>query len=48
VFDLEGLDFGFFLHYGHAHLMGDLADALDRVSGFLCTTHLHYNDVTRD
>jgi sugar phosphate isomerase/epimerase len=46
--DLDGLDVGICLDYGHAHLMGDLADALETVSGFLWTTHLHDTDGTRD
>ena len=40
---LDGLDVGICLDYGHAHLMGDLADAIEMVSGHLWTTHVHDN-----
>jgi len=46
--ELDGLDVGLCLDYGHAHLMGDLADALETVSGHVWTTHLHDNGGTRD
>jgi sugar phosphate isomerase/epimerase len=42
--DLEGLDVGICLDYGHANLMGDLSDAIETVSGHLWTTHVHDND----
>ena len=41
---LEGLDVGICLDYGHANLMGDLSDAIETVSGHLWTTHVHDND----
>ncbi len=37
----EGVDVGICLDYGHAHVMGDLGEAIETVSGYLCTTHLH-------
>ena len=40
---LEGLDAGICLDYGHAHLMGDLGEAIEAVSGHLMTTHVHDN-----
>jgi sugar phosphate isomerase/epimerase len=40
---LDGLDVGICLDYGHAHLMGDLAEAIECVSGHLWTTHVHDN-----
>jgi len=40
---LEGLDVGICLDYGHAHLMGDLGEAIETISGYLWTTHLHDN-----
>ena len=46
--DLEGLDVGVCLDYGHAHLMGDLGDAIETLSGHLWTTHVHDNRGQRD
>jgi sugar phosphate isomerase/epimerase len=46
--DLEGLDVGICLDYGHAHLMGDLYDAVETISGHLWTTHVHDNGGRRD
>src|SRR5204862_4853572 len=40
---LEGFDVGICLDYGHAHLMGDLGEAIETVSGHLLTTHVHDN-----
>ena len=41
--EIEGLDAGICLDYGHAHLMGDLGEAVEEVSGHLLTTHVHDN-----
>ena len=41
--DTEGLDAGVCLDYGHAHLMGDVAEAIEELSGHLVTTHVHDN-----
>ena len=41
---LEGANVGICLDYGHAHLMGDLAEAIETVGGHLWTTHVHDND----
>lgn len=41
--DLEGLDLGICLDVGHAHLMGDLSDAIEICSGHILSTHLHDN-----
>jgi len=46
--DLDGLDVGVCLDYGHAHLAGDVAEAVEIVSGHLCTTHVHDNRGRRD
>ena len=46
--DLDGLDVGICLDYGHAHLMGDLGDAIETISGHLWTTHVHDNGGRRD
>lgn len=45
---LEGEDVGICLDYGHAHLMTDVADAVETVSGHLWTTHIHDNNGKRD
>lgn len=45
---LEAADIGICLDYGHAHLMGDLGDAIETVSGHLWTTHVHDNGGARD
>jgi len=45
---LEGADVGICLDYGHAHLMGDLGEAIETVGGHLWTTHVHDNDGRRD
>ena len=41
--DLEALDVGICLDFGHAHMDGDLIDAIETVSGHLMTTHVHDN-----
>lgn len=46
--DLEGVNAGICLDYGHAHLMGDLGEAVETLSGHLWTTHVHDNGGTRD
>jgi sugar phosphate isomerase/epimerase len=45
---LDGVDVGICLDYGHAHLMGDLGEAIETVSGHLWTTHVHDNRGKRD
>lgn len=45
---LEGLDVGICLDYGHAHLMGDLGEAIETVSGHIWTTHVHDNGGRED
>ena len=40
---LDGLDVGVCLDYGHAHLMGDLGEAIEELSGHMWTTHVHDN-----
>jgi sugar phosphate isomerase/epimerase len=45
---LDGVDVGICLDYGHAHLMGDLGEAVEAVSGHLWTTHVHDNGGKRD
>jgi len=41
--DLEAADVGVCLDFGHAHMDGDLLDAIETVSGHLITTHVHDN-----
>jgi sugar phosphate isomerase/epimerase len=41
--DFEGSSVGICLDFGHAHLMGDVADAVETVSEHLITTHVHDN-----
>jgi sugar phosphate isomerase/epimerase len=45
---LDGVDVGVCLDYGHAHLMGDLGEAIETLSGHLWTTHVHDNHGRRD
>ncbi len=40
---LEDVDVGICLDFGHAHLMGDLGEAIECVGGHLRTTHVHDN-----
>jgi sugar phosphate isomerase/epimerase len=46
--DLEGINVGVCLDYGHAHLMGDLGEAIETLSGHLWTTHVHDNHGKND
>jgi sugar phosphate isomerase/epimerase len=46
--ELEGVDVGICLDYGHAYLMGDLGEAIETLSGHLWTTHVHDNRGKRD
>ena len=46
--DFDGIDVGVCLDYGHAHLMGDLGEAIETLSGHLWTTHVHDNHGKRD
>lgn len=41
--DLDGVDAGICLDFGHAHMDGDLVDAIETVSGHLIATHVHDN-----
>ncbi len=45
---VEELDAGICLDYGHAHLMGDLGEAIESMSGHLLTTHVHDNHGRED
>lgn len=46
--DFEGADVGVCLDYGHAHLMGDVGEAIETLSGHLWTTHVHDNGGKQD
>jgi len=41
--DLEGIPAGICLDFGHAHLMGDVADAIETAAEHLIATHVHDN-----
>jgi sugar phosphate isomerase/epimerase len=41
--DLQGSNVGVCLDFGHAHMEGDILDAIETVSGHLVTTHVHDN-----
>jgi sugar phosphate isomerase/epimerase len=41
--DLDGLNVGICIDVGHAHIMGDVGDAIESCSGHIVTTHLHDN-----
>lgn len=41
--ELEDIDVGICLDFGRAHLLGDLIEAIETVSGHLWTTHVHDN-----
>jgi len=45
---LDGLDVGVCLDYGHAQLMGDLGEAIEELSGHMWTTHVHDNHGKKD
>lgn len=46
--DLDRSDASICLDYGHGHLSGDLADAIESVAGHLGAVHIHDNDGRRD
>lgn len=46
--DADDLDVGVCLDFGHAHLMGDVGEAIETLSGHLVTTHVHDNNGRRD
>jgi sugar phosphate isomerase/epimerase len=41
--DLDSAEVGICLDFGHAHLDGDLVDAIEAVSGHLAAIHVHDN-----
>jgi sugar phosphate isomerase/epimerase len=47
--DLDGVtNVGVCLDYGHANIGGDVAEAIETISGHLLTTHIHDNHGKRD
>lgn len=46
--DLEGLNVGICLDFGHAHMDGDVVDAVETVAEHLTTTHVHDNHGRQD
>ena len=46
--DLEGLNVGICLDFGHAHLDGDVVDAIETVAEHLVATHVHDNRGRQD
>jgi len=46
--DLDDHGAGICLDFGHAHIDGDLVDAIETVSGHLLTTHVHDNGGKHD
>jgi sugar phosphate isomerase/epimerase len=46
--DVEGTRTGICLDFGHAHLMGDVADAVEAVAEHIVTTHIHDNHGRED
>ena len=46
--DFEGSSIGICLDFGHAHLMGDVADTIELTAEHLITTHVHDNRARED
>jgi sugar phosphate isomerase/epimerase len=46
--DLDAPEVGVCLDFGHAHMDGDLLDAIETVSGHVITTHVHDNNGRTD
>ena len=46
--DFEGTSVGLCMDFGHAHLMGDLGEAIETLSGHMWTTHVHDNGRKHD
>lgn len=46
--DLDGTSVGLCMDFGHAHLMGDVADAIEIAAEHLVTTHVHDNKRRED
>jgi sugar phosphate isomerase/epimerase len=46
--ELDDNDVGICFDFGHAHMMGDVVDAIETTSGHLVTTHVHDNSGRSD
>jgi sugar phosphate isomerase/epimerase len=46
--ELEGMDIGICMDVGHAHMLGDTAEAVEIASEYLITTHIHDNRRQKD
>lgn len=46
--DFDGTDAGLCMDFGHAHIMGDLPDAIETAAEHLITTHVHDNRRKQD
>jgi sugar phosphate isomerase/epimerase len=46
--DLDMPELGVCLDFGHAHMQGDVVDAIESLSGVLAATHVHDNHGERD
>jgi sugar phosphate isomerase/epimerase len=46
--ELEPGEAGICLDFGHAHIMGDVADAVETVAEHIITTHVHDNHGRED
>ncbi len=46
--DANDWNLGVCFDYGHAHVMGDLGEAIETLSGHMSTTHVHDNRGVRD
>jgi sugar phosphate isomerase/epimerase len=46
--DLDGLNIGICMDVGHAHMLGDTAEAVEIASEYLITTHVHDNRRQKD
>jgi sugar phosphate isomerase/epimerase len=46
--EAETIDAGVCLDFGHAHIMGDVVDAVETLSGYLSATHVHDNAGSKD
>ena len=46
--NFEDVDLGICMDVGHAHILGDVAEAIETTSEYLITTHIHDNRRTSD
>ena len=46
--DLDGMSLGICMDVGHAHMLGDTAEAIETAAEYVVTTHIHDNRRQRD